>query len=299
MDIFTAPVAKMTSIRLLIIGRPASTWARSLREEASPPLEIDHARLPSAGIRLFETTPADLIIIADDKGGSRVEILANAIRNRPLGELTPILMLAPLPPEPLDEKIQSLDLVGWLPPEAPPAAILELVGHALDFDLLTSSALHQESTAASLTPLASAPLPPEQQDPHGRASYFDGELVLEPLDLPAPSQARPIARSSIFRSITTDTSPDALSHDELRRKLKAVRHEDYYSILEIRRGAQGQTVREAFHRLRHRFDPQHLPFELAHQFHAELQEIADALEDAFAVLGDPDLREPYLRHTVT
>ena len=89
-----------------------------------------------------------------------------------------------------------------------------------------------------------------------------------------------------------------LMADDIRRKLKAVRHEDYYAILEIRRGAESQTVREAFHRLTALYDPAHLEFEVAHKFQDELDEIRDALEDAFAVLGDPELREPYLKSTV-
>lgn len=287
----------MSLLRLLIIGRPAQEWADALRLVTTL-VEIDTARLPSAGIRQFEETPADLIVIADQKGSPRVETLARAIRNRPLGELTPILMLAPLPPEgSVEERLQSLDLLQWLPPETPPEEILLAIEESFDLQLRADSSPPGLTESTTSGEQDQAPLPPDKEDYHGRASYFDGALVLEPLDDLGPT-TRSVPRSSIFRGTTTDTSPGALSAEELKRKLKAVRHEDYYAILELRRGAEGQQVREAFHRLQTRFHPSSLPFELVHKFQDELDEILDAFEDAFAVLGDPDLRGPYLRHTV-
>ncbi len=281
-------------IRLLIIGRPAQGWSERLNQETGDSLEIDTARLPSAGIRQFEATPADLIIIADDRGGSRVETLVHAIQKRPLGQLTPLLLICPLPTDqPVEERVDALELAGWISSESSPSSVLDLIEKALDLD---TGELTSQSTTETRSEGAAQPDHPASQPPTGGASYFDGDVVLEPIDdSPRP---RRVDRSSIFRTPATFTDDSPLEADEIRRKLKAVRHEDYYAILELRRGAESQTVREAFHRLQARFAPDSLPFELAHRFQDELAEIRDALEDAFAVLGDPDLREPYLRHTV-
>ncbi|RAL20175.1 hypothetical protein DL240_18325 [Lujinxingia litoralis] len=283
-------------IRLLIIGRPGSQWADRLHQLHLSELEIDHERLPSAGIRRFEESPADLIIIADDQGGERVEILAGALRNRPLGQLVPLMLVCPLPDaERLQAATDTLDLVGWLPPETSPQALLTRIEAALDVSLSAQpspSTPHAEPSFAPEAPDASAP--PEPSAPPSRV-FRSGDLTLEPLD---PGPTHQVDRQSIFP--TRDFSyPDAPVDAELiRRKLKAVRHEDYFAILEVRRGAETQPIREAFHRLYARFDPRNIDFQTAHAFEEALAEIRDALEDAWAVLGDPALREPYLRYTL-
>lgn len=279
-------------IRLLIIGRPADDWAQRLHREVGQGLDVDTARLPSAGIRQFEATPADLIIVADDRGGSRVETLARAIRKRPLGGLVPLMMICPLPDDgDVAARVRALDLVGWHPPEVEPADLVRSIEEALDID---PGQLAEEIDSSEQVV---APDSAEGSD-EGGASYFDGHVVLEPLDEPG-SPSRRIAKSAIFRGPSSPSADDeGLSADEISRTLKAVRHEDYYAILRLRRGAETQTVRQAFHRLYERFDPEVINFELVRRFQDELDEIRDALEDAFAVLGDPDLREVYLQHTL-
>jgi hypothetical protein len=279
-------------IRLLIIGRPADEWAQRLRREVGRGLDVDTARLPSAGIRQFESTPADLIIVADDHGGPRVETLARAIRKRPLGELVPLMMICPLPEDgDVARRLRDLDLIGWHPPEAEPADLVSSIEEALHIE---------PGELASQVESSDQVVAPDHTDDgdDGGASYFDGDVVLEPLDEPG-TPSRRLKKSAIFRGPTAATdNGDALSPDEITRTLKAVRHEDYYAILRLRRGAETQTVRQAFHRLYERFDPQTMNFELVRRFQDELDEIRDALEDAFAVLGDPDLREVYLQHTL-
>lgn len=270
------------SARFLIIGPPAQSWAERLSPLVSDQVHFDQARLPSAGIRQFEETPADLIIIADTKGGPRVETLIQAIRQRALGQLTPILLLCPLPQEDsVQNRVDDLELAGWLGPDASPEAVLALLEETLGVAL-------KASQSPGETP---------QGPPQENTSYFGGDIILEPID-DAPTTTRELPRGSIFRRPPSQILAQDLSAEEIRRKLKTVRHEDYYAVLEVRRGAEGQTVREAFHKLHARFDPRKVDFELAHRFQAELDEIRDAFEDAFAVLGDPQLREPYLRHTM-
>ena len=286
-------------IRVLLIGRPSGTWAERLKD-AAPGIEVDAARLPSAGIRQFEETPADLIIIVDDVGGQRVETLVQAIRRRPLGQLVGMMLICPLPAGDVGAREAELDLAAWLPPDVTPMQVLGRISEALDVDSeeLRQTLVDPARRAAVATPVAAEERREEEsrEEASAQAAYFDGQVVLEPIDEPRKPRAMP--RSSIFRSSMPPLDAGPLMADDIRRKLKAVRHEDYYAILEIRRGAESQTVREAFHRLTALYDPAHLEFEVAHKFQDELDEIRDALEDAFAVLGDPELREPYLKSTV-
>ncbi|MBA2663708.1 MAG: hypothetical protein H0U74_15575 [Bradymonadaceae bacterium] len=283
-------------IRVLIIGRPASVWAQRLGEAVGEGLELDVARLPSAGIRQLELTPPDLIVIADDAGGQRVETLVAAIRNRPIGQLLPLILLCPQPSAAeVVEKIEALELAGWLPVEASSREMVRLIEKSLDVALSADLAPKAALPAGSVNrdPTIESPRPSlgAQGAPEPSAHY-----LLEPLE--EPERGPLVERRSMFPSRQTSGFDEGLDAETILRKLKSVRHEDYYAVLEIRRGAESQTVREAFHRLYARFDPQALEFELSHRYQTELSEIRDALEDAWAVLGDPDLRDPYLAHTV-
>jgi preprotein translocase subunit Sec63 len=108
--------------------------------------------------------------------------------------------------------------------------------------------------------------------------------------------ARRVGHDRFFPRRDREAS-DEIAPERIRRKLRAVRHEDYYAILELRRGADGPAIREAYRRQIESFAPSRLPPDLAHKYLAELHEIRDALEDAWAVLGDASLREAYLAHT--
>lgn len=286
-------------VRILIIGGGAGTVADAIGEHTGDQVAIDTARLPAAGIRQFESTPADAIIITDRRDGSRVDTLAEAIRERPLGRLVPVLVVAP-PVDDVDDRRRQLDLIDWLPIDAPPTAIIDRLQTALDVTFGPSAST--DSGASPRQSVSSAAAPDEQR-PDGSASYFDGDVVLEPVDDagPPPRTDGPRRQSSVFGSARRRNGSDdnPVTADDIDRKLHQVRHEDYYAILEVPRGAGTQMVREAFHRLYARFDPESVPFALVREHRREINEIRDALEDAFAVLGDPDLREAYLEHTVT
>ena len=275
---------------LLIIGHPADDWADKLGTVTGDDVQIEAARLPSAGIRQFESMPADLLIIADEQGGSRVEILVRALRKRPLGQLVPILLLCPPPEErSKQEAVEALDLVGWHSVQASPETVLSTIEDTLGANLHRADTTDKNSDVPKASP---------DQKNSGAVSYFDGDIVLEPMDESAPPHR--IEHGTAFQnsSLHGDAARQALGADEVKRTLKAVRHEDYYVILDVRRGAEGQTIREAFHRLMARFDPNSLDFQILRKFQDEIDEIRDALEDAFAVLGDPELRQAYLQRTV-
>ncbi|MFU8802800.1 MAG: DnaJ domain-containing protein [Bradymonadaceae bacterium] len=274
-------------IRLLIIGRPGAAWAQRIKETVGEAVEVDTARLPSAGIRQFDTTPPDAILIADDRGGERVETLVQAIRNRPLGQLVPVVLLCPLPLEgDIEEKLSELDLLGWLPLEASVHELWRIIDDELD--------LSESMEASQVDAPTSRPSPTDSPEQDSKSSS-PGQIFLEPLD--ESEENLSTKRRSIFPT-RGGFQVGRLDAETIDRKLKEVRHQDYYAVLEVRRGAESQTVREAFHQLVARFDPQAMDFEIAHRYQNELDEIHDALEDAWAVLGDPDLRQPYLTHTL-
>ncbi len=319
-------------IRVLIIGRTAGAWAERLGSAVGPAVEWDVARLPSAGIRQLEETPPDLVIIADEAGGPRVETLIAAIRNRPIGQLLALLLLCPQPsPAEVLEKIDSLELGGWLPADASIREVVREIEQTLDVVLGGESEASPKAESmfdGFAAPAESFPVDSRSEE-RSRETFpvrvSTSDYLLEPMgfdggreDLrdsrdsrdaysPFGEGEKPVSaalstgsveRRSMFPSRTSSGFDGGLDSESVMRKLKDVRHEDYYAVLEIRRGAESQTVREAFYRLYARFDPQKVDFEVSHRYHAEFSEIRDALEDAWAVLGDPDLREPYLAHTV-
>ena len=91
--------------------------------------------------------------------------------------------------------------------------------------------------------------------------------------------------------VPADTGP--LREAAIKRKLQHVRHETYFDVLEVSSDATRDELREAFISLRERFGEEQLSLELRQRFAEELAELRDGLEDAFAVLGDEQLRAAY------
>lgn len=303
-------------IRILLIGRQAAAWGERLERRAGDDVEFDTARLPAAGLRQFEATPPDALVVIDSDSTKRAATLIAAVRERPLGQLIPVIVIAPPPGEG-----EHADVDAWLSPSVKVERLVDVFEQTLGVELdvsggssssiepSASSGGRREKTPAKDGPKAfGADKTPARQAPEPLKSteempkYFIEEIDEDPFERP-----RRLDRNSIFSSQTRraqDRQSNQARVDQARvdqeaveRKLKAVRHEDYYAILEIRRGAEGTVVREAFHRLYRRFDPREIDFEVAHRMEDEIGEIRDALEDAWAVLGDPKLRQAYLEHT--
>ena len=286
-------------IRALIIGRQAREWAARLRATGASRLELDTARLPAEGVRQLEATPPDAVIVLDGTGGPQARTLITALRERPIGPLLTILLVGPAPVGvPPDEIPQRLQIQAWLPETAPPQDVVRSLARALDisFDELTS---HTDSPAAAPAPQPAAP--PTHSPAHSPADpqpHDEPQARRAPRHEPPPTD-RPVERvahAQIFPDrAPAHAPPTRVDADAIRRKLREVRHEDYFTILELRRGAEGPVVREAYRRLSSTFHPNALDFELARTFQDELDEILDALQDAWAVLGDASLRVAYLQ----
>ncbi|MFW5968571.1 MAG: hypothetical protein ACOCV2_13690 [Persicimonas sp.] len=296
-------------IRVLIIGREGASWAEGLAEYAGEEIELDHARLPAAGLRQLEKTPPDALVVVET-AADRAHKLVAAVRERPVGQLIPIAIVAPPPTDQEAERVEA-----WLSPDTPLEQLVDMLEEALEVGLASEA---DEATPAPPKPpreRTSKEKPtPSLPKPRSRASTSGAGDEEAPEDAPAeepayyieeiedePQGSQQVRRDSLFStprsSRESEAGRDGVDREEIERKLKAVRHEDYFSILEVRRGADSTVIREAFHRLTRRFDADRVDFELAHQLEDELAEIQDALEDAWAVLGDPKLREAYLEHT--
>lgn len=261
-------------IRLLIIGPQAPKWGEAARGWRYERLEVDEARRPAEGLRGLEATPPDAVVVVEEARPERAATLVDALRERPVGRLIPVIVIGP-------EGDEGHGADRWLGPSTGAQALREV--------------LEEEFGESLDTPLA-----PEVSAPDGADEGV--QYVLEELDSPAtPSGVGPARRMTRDGLVTVpqhlpavDTQAD---EERVRRKLKQVRHADYFAILEVRRGSSSQTIREAFHRLWSVFSERELAFEVAHLLADELDEIRDALEDAWAVLGDPSLRRDYLEHT--
>lgn len=303
-------------IRVLVIGRGAARWVGLLQECAGPALELDSARLPAEAIRRFEATPPDLLVIVDESGGARTAALIQAIQNRPLGRLLPIVMISAHPDGAFkaEELAAELGIAAWLPWDISSYKVLEELAVLLDLpqDELSREPLPEDAPLAPA--LASSP-PRAEETSVGRQprQATHGGLIVEEIleehqrapaggmDIsgavdrfdPAAAPVEKVDRNSIFPVRPQQARPGDVTIELLRRKLREVRHEDYYTILEVRRGAETPVIKQAYMRLVARYEPSGLDFELAHRYFSEISEILDALEDAWAVLGDNTLRQQY------
>ena len=110
----------------------------------------------------------------------------------------------------------------------------------------------------------------------------------------APTHA-PALPTPRFDPARNPMQAPAPTPDVIIRKLRQTRHEDYFTVLEVRKGSDPRAIEHSYERLRQRFDPAHIARPVSDRLHVELAEICDTLDDAFAVLSDTSLREGYLR----
>ena len=293
-------------IQILLIGRDAAALASALGARAGADFGFETVALPAAGLRHLEASPPDALIIVESGAPARAATLARAIRERPLGQLIPILVVGPAP----DEEARA-EVDAWVTHAQGDAPLWRALQQSLGLDMGPS--MHGFGDQRTPTvPFMTEPesgAPAYYIEPIGTPTAAPDEArALPPWERPetqnAPAQVpwnqpQTIDHGSIFPSSGSrlhdlGASPPGVDGRAIEQKLQSVRHRDYYAILEIRRGSETEVVREAFQRLFQQFDPDAVEFRLAHRFEAELAEIRDALEDAWAVLGDPALREAYL-----
>lgn len=121
-------------------------------------------------------------------------------------------------------------------------------------------------------------------------------LGLEPEDLQPPADQEKPATVAPARPVADDTVVIPLDDAGVERKLREVRHENYFTILEVTVDAPPHKIRDAFQTQARRFAPANVSVELERRWEGALDEIRDAIEDAWAVLGNDALRERYARY---
>ncbi len=129
-------------------------------------------------------------------------------------------------------------------------------------------------------------------EPDSLLETFAEELELDPAELAQPEFPTP--RKTTGTGVKPLPADDVeLDASAIERKLQAVRHESYFAVLEVEPQASAAVIRDAFETLRRRYAAERVPDGLRRRFGAELDEIRDALEDAWAVLGNETLRGRY------
>lgn len=306
----------MLRATLLIIGPDAAELDGKLRAHSGAQLDVIATRLPAQGIRTFEQTPPDAILLlgsqtADERSSAAIDALVQAVLSRPLGRLIPIVVMSHRPTTALssEELARELRVDRWLPLSASPYEVLSALADLLDLTELLHEPLPSSATPPSTgsfiprKPSSATPPPPfDRSRVQGEALSQETaptREVLVSLDqgLLASAAEQPVARvdrQSLFPVREQEQPRGELTEEQVRRKLKEVRHEDYYAILEVRRGAETPVIKDAYMRMAALYDGARLDFAILHQCHQELAEIRDALEDAWAVLGDNELRRLYL-----
>ncbi len=161
---------------------------------------------------------------------------------------------------------------------------------------LASSATPANPRPASSPSVFSSPTMPGVA-PSGRPQTAPGSQSQAMRHFAAPAEAAVPSSSHqrIARVRRAAVRPNPLTPEAIRRKQRQARHEDYFTLLDIRKGVDSLQIEAAYRRLRARFEPSALPRPMADRHYHDLREVCDALDDAFAVLADEALRTHYLR----
>ena len=311
-------------LRLLLVAINDGLAAAMGAAAPGNQVALERAERAAEAVRRFDAVSPDGVLVAIGAHPEQAALLLQALRDRPLGALIPIGLVdqGDSPPHPIATPSGAAESGAdrFFAANTPPAAILatiaEMLGIHLDLplpDLKVLAPLRPASTLRierdpvgehenyaggprSLSGEAGNPVGHPENHVGGRDHLFDGQDHLvehhaqAPLSHPGLS-ARP-SPSPLSRSTAR---PEAVTAESIRRKVRQARHEDYFTLLEVRRGADELLIEESYRQLRGRYEPSRLPRPLADRHFSELREVCDAFDDAFAVLSDEDLRNAYLR----
>lgn len=311
-------------VRVMLIALSEAV-AGPLREVGAGAVEVTVSARPAESVRRFDQESPDAVLLGVGSDPEQAALLLQALRDRPLGVLVPVLLLdlgeASNHALTTPEGAAKAGADRYLPPHTPPHLILRAMGELLGVSLrlagLPADARGVDSAEAPTRRQRPPFAPTVEKEPavppvsHPRSEALGGqrpsvgrfEAEREPIPGPEP-RPQPYAPQTLH---TPSTPPpprymqprkpptQEVTAEVIRLKLRQVRHEDYFSILDLRKSAEVHQVEQSYHGLRRRFEPVHVPAPLADRHHAELREICDALEDAFAVLSDPTARDAYLR----
>jgi hypothetical protein len=297
--------------------------AAQLTQLRPPHVDVVVAGRPGEAMRRFDAESPDMVILGVGAEPDQAALLLQALRDRPLGALVPVALVdsGRAPHHPLTTPAGAAEAGAdrYFSAAAPAAMVLRSVGELLGVPIPLPGLPAEEGRRAPVSlDLSLAPAEPQSQDEvPTRRVRNPGSLDQGREDFPPPPQPHydpwdPNPRAAPYQPPALRTpSPDAYSPraappsrhlpepevnaEVIRLKLRQVRHEDYFSILDLRKGAEVHVIEQSHQLLRRRFEPSRLHPSIADRYHNELREICEALDDAFAVLRDDLARDAYLR----
>ena len=319
------PTAPAPSLRLLVVEFDRQS-AAALIELHGEIVDVHACARAAEAIRSFDSDCPDAVIVTVGHKAEQAAALVAALRARPMGALVPVLVLdgGKANGHPIITRDGALEAGAdrffelGTPATHIITAAAELLGIELDVSDLTAlaasetaaaivDALASERTPAQLTgeyvpaaiataagahPLVPAPSLDAALSPPAEDLREDPLSEVQVVSSAARAPNLPTPRFDPSRNPLQAAAPTA---DAIIRKLRQARHEDYFTVLELRRGSDPRAIELSYERLRQRFDPTHIARPVSDRLHTELAEICDTLDDAIAVLGDAGLREGYLR----
>ena len=303
-----------------IIFDPDSSLKNLLLPNCPDGIELVFSDRPPQMLRLFNASPPDVILLSLVNPES-ADVLLQALLARPLSQFVPILLCSDddLNPHHLSTEQGAGDAgaAGLIcEPLSPERLFAFLQNHITNIQSNGSSGQINTLTEDLL------------DLPTSTLSFHDIELALEDTDAPQhfienqsnePFLIPSLIEPEFFSGGNAEVPPpshhtlpprqitsSSVSHPQfvprldasislLSRKLKHARHEDYFVLLEVRRSSEPYEIEQAYNALRDRFSFAHFSSSLADQQHHQLNELLEALDDAYAVLADDQYRESYLR----
>lgn len=252
----------------------------SLAEVIPTRVSVSHAVRPSAAIRAFDGETPDTVVIDIGAKPEQAALTVEALRARPIGALVPIFLVETLPTQHLVATPSGARQAGadhFFASTASARSILKAAASAVAFDLGD----FDEDGGADERPLLDEVGPTV----HRQLAELEHPAATEQ-GAPTPIHSPVAGRRPVDHPVDADA---------IRRKLRQVRHEDYFTILDLRKSADAHRITQAYGQLRRRFDPSSVAPSVVDQHHREVKEICDALDDAYGVLGSEPLRTQYLR----
>lgn len=220
----------------------------------------------------------DAVVLPIGRREEESVLLCRSIRKRSPREVLPILFVA-YGGSLVESAQEARDLgADRLLSEHPPKALLErvreLVELPMEMDINDSEIIDLSWTADGIAIDESQLEDPATSDPEARAfAPGAGAMVLSTLDDP---------RGNLRRRL-----------ELLYNKLREVREEDYFTLLEVQADASSGEIFEAYLTLSQRFDVELWPVDAYRNLAVELDEIRESLQDAWNVLGNSYLRARY------
>lgn len=254
-------------IRLLCIG-PAAAEVSGRLQRAAPVLDIVSERLPAGAVRSFQQTPADVLVFCWTVPDARMPKVIDVLGATPLGGLTPTIAVTS------GDGSHDLGVDAVFGIDDPASGLLEHIAKLLGIEREELLATATSETSYDPPPATRSEAEPSLAGLAGEVEHDTGE-----------------AARLVDRPTSRDTQP--LEPAAIEAKLRHVRHNSYFDILEVSTAATTPAVRDAYETLSARFAGPAISRDLAKRYGAELDEVREALDDAFAVLSNDDLRAIY------